>query len=107
MQIVVGVDASVKHDSTALVAVNFNYAAQRCRLVTHKVFQPSPDDPLDFQDTVEKTVLEWQQRFQLLAVFYDPWQMVGTSQRLATHGVKVEEFPQSVGNLTLASPGPL
>jgi phage terminase large subunit-like protein len=105
LQIVAGVDASVKHDSTALVAVNFNYAAQRCRLVTHKVFQPSPDDPLDFQDTVEKTVLEWQQRFQLLAVYYDPWQMVGTSQRLATQGIKVQEFPQSVGNLTLASQG--
>jgi phage terminase large subunit-like protein len=105
VQIVVGIDASVKHDSTALVAVNFDWAAQRCRLVTHKVFQPSADDPLNFQDTVEKTVLEWARRFQLQAIYFDPYQMIGSSQRLATHGIKVEEFPQSIGNLTLASQG--
>jgi phage terminase large subunit-like protein len=29
--------------------------------------------------------------------------MVSTAQRLAKHGIKVEEFPQSIGNLTLAS----
>jgi len=51
--IVVGIDASVKYDSTALVAVNFDYATQRCRLVTRRIFQPSPDDPLSFEDTVE------------------------------------------------------
>ena len=49
LQIVVGIDASYKHDSTALVAVNFDYATQRCRLVTYRVFQPSPDDPLNFE----------------------------------------------------------
>jgi phage terminase large subunit-like protein len=103
LQIVVGIDASYKHDSTALVAVNFDYATQRCRLVTYRVFQPSPDDPLNFEDTVEKTILEWQKRFQLQAVYYDPYQMIGSSQRLAKYGVRVEEFPQSVGNLTLAS----
>ena len=103
LQIVVGIDASVKYDSTALVAVNFDYATQRCRLVTHRIFQPSPDDPLSFEDTVERTILEWQQRFQLQACYFDPFQMVSTSQRLAKHGIKIEEFPQSPGNLTLAS----
>jgi hypothetical protein len=49
VQMVVGIDASVKHDSTALVAVNFDYSTQRCRLVTHRTFQPSPDDPLDLR----------------------------------------------------------
>src|SRR5262249_26320326 len=36
----VGVDASVKHDSTALVAVNWDEANQKVRLVNHRVFQP-------------------------------------------------------------------
>jgi phage terminase large subunit-like protein len=103
IQIVVGIDASVKHDSTALCAVSFDWGSQRCRLVTHRIFQPSPDEPLDFEGTVERTILEWSQRFQLQACYFDPWQMVSTSQRLAKHGIKVEEFPQSVGNLTLAS----
>ena len=103
VQIVAGIDASVRHDSTALVAASFDWGPQRCRLVAHRVFQPSPDEPLDFEGTVERTVLEWWKHFQLQAVYFDPWQMVSTSQRLAKHGVKVEEFPQSVGNLTLAS----
>jgi phage terminase large subunit-like protein len=103
LQIVVGIDASVKHDSTALCAVSFDYNTQRCRLVTHRVFQPSPDDPLDFEGTVEATILEWSRRFQLQACYFDPWQLIAVSQRLAKHGITVEEFPQSVGNLTLAS----
>ena len=103
IQIVVGIDASVKHDSTALYAVSFDWGTQRCRLVTHRIFQPSPDEPLDFEGTVEKTVLEWAKRFQLQAVYFDPWQMVSTSQRLAKHGINIEEYPQSVGNMTLAS----
>ena len=49
LPVYVGVDASVKHDSTAIVAVAWDMAAQRARLVTHKVFQPSPDEPLDFE----------------------------------------------------------
>jgi hypothetical protein len=44
----VGVDMSIKHDSTAIVAVAWE-KAQRVRLVAHRVFQPSPDDPLDFE----------------------------------------------------------
>jgi phage terminase large subunit-like protein len=103
VQIVVGIDAGVKHDSTALVAVSFDWGTQRCRLVTHRIFQPSPDEPLDFEGTVEKTVLEWARRFQLQACYFDPWQMVSTSQRLAKHGITIEEYPQSVGNMTLAS----
>jgi phage terminase large subunit-like protein len=103
IQIVVGIDASVKHDSTALVAVSFDWGTQRCRMVTHRIFQPSPDEPLDFEGTVERTILEWAKRFQLQACYFDPWQMVSTSQRLAKHGITVEEFPQSVGNMTLAS----
>ena len=83
-QIVVGIDASVKHDSTALCAVSFHWGTQRCRLVTHRVFQPSPDEPLDFEGTVERTLLEWRKCFQLQAVYFDPWQMVSTSQRLAS-----------------------
>jgi hypothetical protein len=35
----IGVDASVKHDSTAIVAVTFDQKAQLVRLVFHRVFQ--------------------------------------------------------------------
>jgi hypothetical protein len=47
----IGIDASTKHDSTAVAAVTFDPKAQQVRLVTHRVFQPSPDQPLNFEAT--------------------------------------------------------
>jgi hypothetical protein len=54
----VGVDASVKRDSTALAAVGCDRKTKIVRLIAHRVFQPSPGDPIDFETTVEKTILE-------------------------------------------------
>jgi hypothetical protein len=59
----VGVDASVKRDSTAVVAVTFDVKSQRLRLIAHRVFQPTSAQPLDFEATVEATVKEYCKRF--------------------------------------------
>jgi phage terminase large subunit-like protein len=99
----VGIDASVKHDSAAVVAVSFDQSTQMVRLLTHRVFQPSPEQPLDFELTIESYLLDLKRRFQLRLVRYDPYQMVATAQRLAKAGVPIEEFPQSSPNLTAAS----
>ena len=99
----VGVDACVKHDSTAIVACNWDQKAQRVRLIWHRVFQPSPDEPLDFEATIETTLLDLQKRFQVRKVLFDPWQMQAVAQRLTRQGLTIEEFPQSPGNLTIAS----
>jgi phage terminase large subunit-like protein len=103
LPVYVGIDASVKHDSTAVVAVTFCKATQRVRLVAHRVFQPSPDEPLDFEATIEAFVLDLAKRFAVRKVLFDPYQMQSTSQRLARAGIRIEEFPQSNANLTLAS----
>jgi hypothetical protein len=68
----IGVDASVKHDSTGIVAVTWDQAAQKVRLVSHRVFQPSPDEPLDFEETIEATALDLARRFQIKRVLFDP-----------------------------------
>jgi phage terminase large subunit-like protein len=99
----VGVDASTKYDSSAIVACTWDRKAQQVRLIFHRVFQPSPDDPLDFESTIEQTLLDLRGRFQLKKVLFDPWQMQASAQRLAKAGVRIEEFPQSPANLTLAS----
>jgi Phage Terminase len=99
----VGVDASVKHDSTAIVAVSWDRPAEKVRLVQHRVFQPSADDPLDFEDTIEATLLELRARFHVRKVLFDPYQMQAVAQRLRRLGVPIEEYPQSVPNLTAAS----
>jgi hypothetical protein len=43
------------------------------------------------------------QRYHVKEVRYDPYQMAATAQRLSHQGIKMVEFPQSVGNLTAAS----
>jgi hypothetical protein len=99
----VGIDASVKHDSSAVVATTWDKKSQVVRLIFHRIYQPAPDDPLDFEATIEATVLDLRKRFRVRKVLFDPYQMVASAQRLASQGVKMEEFPQSVPNLTAAS----
>jgi phage terminase large subunit-like protein len=99
----IGVDASTKRDSTAIVCATFSQAAKTVRLVWHRIFQPSPDDPLLFEDTIERTLLDLRRRFWLREVRFDPWQMQAVAQRLIGQGLPMLEFPQSVPNLTEAS----
>lgn len=101
LPVYLGVDASVKRDSTAIVATTFD--GQRVALVWHRIFQPSPDAPLDFEATIEQTLRELRNRFSVRKVLFDPYQMQASAQRLAKDGIPMEEFPQSVPNLTEAS----
>ena len=101
--IYVGVDASTKRDSTALVAVTFDKKTQMVRLVQHRVFTPAPGDPINFEQTVEATIIDWRKRFVLRAIWYDPYQMQASAQRLAKAGMPIEEYPQTVSNLTAAT----
>jgi phage terminase large subunit-like protein len=103
LQIWVGVDASVKRDSTALVAVAYHKESACVRLIGHRVFTPTAGDPINFEATVEEMILQWDERFLLRKVLFDPFQMVSSMQRLARAGVQVEEFPQTVPNLTAAT----
>jgi phage terminase large subunit-like protein len=103
LPVYVGVDASIKRDSTAVVCCAFDQGLKKVRLVWHKVFQPTKADPLDFEATIEQTLLDLRRRFYLREVRFDPYQMVASAQRLAQQGVPMVEFPQTVGNLTEAS----
>jgi phage terminase large subunit-like protein len=102
LQVWVGVDASVKRDTTALVAVTCDRNTKMVRLVAHKTFVPTKDEPVDFA-LVEEVILEWYEKFQLRSLLFDPFQMAAVAQRLAREGVKMEEFPQTVPNLTAAT----
>lgn len=99
----VGVDASHKHDSSAIVVVHFDDQAQRVRLVFHRIYQPRPDDPLDFEETIERCLLDLRKRYQIVKILFDPWQLQASAQRLAKQGLPIREFPQSTPNLTAAS----
>jgi hypothetical protein len=95
----VGVDASVKRDSTALVATTYSRDSKRVRLIAHKIFQPTPDQPLDFEATIEATILLWRNRFTLREVRFDPFQMMSVAQRLRRAGIKMTEYAQTLPNL--------
>jgi phage terminase large subunit-like protein len=103
LPIYVGIDASVKHDSTAVLGVTWDKETKKVRLVCHRIFQPSPNQPLNFEETIEATVLDLAQRFRVCRVLFDPYQMASTAQRLQGAGIRIEEFPQTTGNLTAAS----
>jgi phage terminase large subunit-like protein len=98
-----GIDASVKRDSTGIVGCAFNYHSKKVHLVWHRKYQPTKEDPLNFEATIEETVLDLHKKFNLQEVRYDPYQMVSSAQRLQATGVPMVEFPQSVPNLTEAS----
>jgi phage terminase large subunit-like protein len=98
-----GVDASVKRDSTALVLCAYDKKNKCVRLIAHKVFTPTPGDPIDFEQTIEQTILEWREKFLLRRCYFDPFQMVSVAQRLQRKGLRVEEFAQTIPNLTAAT----
>jgi phage terminase large subunit-like protein len=76
---------------------------KKVRLVWHRIFQPSRDDPLDFEGTIELELQRLCRRFRVAEIRYDPYQMVAVAQRLTGMGLPMVEFPQSVPNLTEAS----
>ena len=64
----IGVDASVKRDTTAIVAVTWDAKARKVRLVAHRIFQPTSNQPLDFEAAVEGTILDLRTRFAIRGV---------------------------------------
>ena len=105
LPIYAAVDASVKHDSTAIVACAWDRMTQKVVLVWHRVFQPSPADPLDFEASIEASLFELHRNFRVQTVWFDPYQMQSSAQRLTRAGVPMLEYPQTVPNLTAASQG--
>ena len=103
MRVFIGVDASMKHDQTAIVAVSFDKTSKRVRLIRHAVFQPTPEQPIDFEATVEQTLRDWCRKYQVQQILYDPFQMQAVAQRLIKDRLPMEEFPQTQSNLTAAS----
>ena len=101
LPVFVGVDASVKRDSTALVVCAWQDG--KVRVVRHRIFQPTPEEELDFEHSIVKTLQEWNANYSIRSVLFDPYQMVSTAQRLRSLGLPMKEFPQTPANLTEAT----
>lgn len=96
----IGVDAATKRDSLAVVGVQYDRKLGKVVLAFHKIWTPEPGRPLDLEDTVENYLLEVRERFNAAGVWYDPYAMQRSAPTLRKAGMKMNEFPQTLGNLT-------
>ena len=106
LPIIIGCDASTKHDSTAIVAVQYDYEADMLYTAFHRIWKPSPTEPMDFEHTLERYILErHNEGFQIAAIVYDPTQLHRSMTRLGTllSSNIIQEFPQTLKNMTAAS----
>jgi phage terminase large subunit-like protein len=105
-RVFVGVDVGIKHDSSAVVAVERvdGKDGSFLRLVAHQVWVPAPGEPIEIEATVEAFLRQLLgSRWRVATAYFDPYQFAQGSQRLRRDGhSEVEEFSQTSGNLTLA-----
>jgi phage terminase large subunit-like protein len=98
----VGVDASLRHDSSAIVSVGFaeRDGQESVALARHRIWQPTPEDPIDIEEDLEKYLLELCAQFAVRRIYCDPWQLADMTQRLTKRRIPIEPYPQTTGNLT-------
>ena len=63
----------------------------------------APMTPLISKRRWSRRSLDWSKQFSLRKVYFDPYQLVAVAQRLAKAHIKVEEYPQTLPNLTAAT----
>jgi hypothetical protein len=102
MTIFVGLDCSVRRDTTAIVAATVDTAEQRVRVVAHKCFRPTGGTAIDFAE-VETALKDLEKRFTVASVTYDPFQAEYLAQRLHGAGIRMQALPQTSSNLTQAA----
>ena len=100
----IGIDASVKHDSTALVCVKYDTTTDNLVLADHRIWQPGPGAPMDFEATIEFYLRRLEgYNTSIEKILVDPFQIHRTITTLQAAGLPIEPFPQTQPNLTLAT----
>lgn len=100
---VLGIDAAVKRDSTAVVGVVFDASRGKVVVVLHKIWNPVEGESFSLEMTVEKFVLQLYNRFKIASVVYDPTHMHQTQAHLVRAGVPMLEYKQTPERMTKAS----
>ena len=102
-RIVIAIDCGVKWDCSALVALcKDEYKKRAVRLVDHRIFEPR-GTTIDFQRTIEATMLNWNKLYKIVDVYFDPYQLLRSSQFLRDERIKMTEYPQTVTNMVSAT----
>jgi hypothetical protein len=86
----IGIDASVKHDSTALACVKYDQHSDNLVLADHRVWAPSPGSPMDFEATIEFYLRRLQgYNTSIEKILVDPFQMHRTITTLQQAGLPI------------------
>jgi phage terminase large subunit-like protein len=101
--VTVGIDAGIKRDSTALVAVGYDSKKAKLGIVYHKIWSPHAGDQVDLDVTVEKELLMLYNKFKIVSIVYDPTHLMQTMLRLRSKGLPTKQFDQTIPNMTAAS----
>jgi phage terminase large subunit-like protein len=97
----VGIDVGIKHDNAARVAVRWDEAGEKLILVSHRIWKPTPTQPLDLENTVEEDLRNLNDQCDLGECWADPYQFHRSITTLAAAGLPIKEFPQTTANCTL------
>jgi hypothetical protein len=97
----VGIDAGIKHDNAARVAVKWDEDGEKLILVSHRIWKPTPSQPLDLENTVEEDLRTLNDQNDVVEVLCDPYQLHRSITTLHAAGIPIREFPQTQANCTL------
>ena len=101
--IVVGIDAGVKKDSTALVGVGFDSLRGKVGIAFHKIWTPTEHEQVDLDATVESELLQLYNKYKIVSIVYDPTHLMQTMLRLKSKGLPTKEFAQTGSGMIAAS----
>lgn len=68
----VGINAGIKHDNAARVAVRWDESGEKLILVSHRIWKPTPAQPLNLEDTVEQDLRDLNDQGDVVEVLADP-----------------------------------
>jgi phage terminase large subunit-like protein len=102
-QLFLGVDAGLKSDSTAVVAVKFDNFTDKLVVAGHRIWQPRPGEILDLGSTLEFFIRGLSQRATIVKLLYDPSQAQRSMKMLREMWIDVEELAQTQANLSTAT----
>jgi phage terminase large subunit-like protein len=94
----VGVDGAIKHDAAAVVAVSWQ--GESLRLATHRIWRPSPTQPLDLEATIEAYLRYLHRHYRVAAIWCDPYQLHRSITTLQGAGLPIQEFAQTSAHTT-------
>ena len=89
-------------DCAAAIARGYDPITLKYPLLAHKIWNPKiiRQADFDYNEAVEQWVLDLHRKHNVLAVYYDPYQMVASAKRLQKEHVRMIECTQNTMRIT-------